>query len=67
MHIVSANDSDWPGVRGSMIRQLVVARTDIEARRSATNVTCLLGAAGTKAKECAKNAHTARGRRECDE
>jgi hypothetical protein len=54
LHIVTANQSDWPGVRGSMTRQLVEMKADMEARRSKLETTCLLGAAGTKSWESAR-------------
>ena len=54
LHIVSANNATAEGTRGSMIKQLVAKRADMEARRSKQQVTCLLGACGTKSQEAAQ-------------
>ena len=54
LHIVTANNSKTQGTRGSMIKMLVEKRADMEARRSKQEVTCLLGACGTKSWESAQ-------------
>ena len=54
LHIVTANNSKTQGTRGSMIKMLVEKRADMEARRSKQQVTCLLGACGTKSQEAAQ-------------